>query len=496
MYNSILQFNEKCSERLEKIVNLVLNGEADFNDLTSAVQEEVLQLGTGIVKEVIEETDKLIKESVERKREYTVERKSETKQILDVMGTISYSRTGYVSKKTGEYIYLVDRVMGINPHQRLTLSAAARTIEEAIETSYSKGGSNASIADGTSKQAVKELIHTIKIESPHKELIKKKKMKHLHIVADEDHVSAQFWEKRGDLGKDILGRKVNTIMPKIICLYEDIIDTAKENSGNHRSKLTGKHYFGGVYEGTVKNEDLWQEVQDYIDDVYDEETLKKVYIAGDGAGWIKAGIKVVDKSVFVLDKFHMMKYINKATVHLWDSVDDVKELIWDAIDTADKQAIEDITAQILCVTKSENKAAEVKDMRNYLINNWDGIKIRSTDRGGCWPCCAEAQVSHVLSDRMSSRPMGWSKLGCDQMTKLRAYISNKGKVIDLLKKQQEELLIEAKEEIKKVALKTLKIKQKAYRNIDTLNVNIPGINNSNMDWLRGIVNGGFNLGNI
>ena len=83
-----------------------------------------------------------------------------------------------------------------------------------------------------------------------------------------------------------------------------------------------------------------------------------------------------------------------------------------------------------------------------------------------------------------------------QMTKLRAYISNKGKVIDLLKKQQEELLIEAKEEIKKVALKTLKIKQKAYRNIDTLNVNIPGINNSNMDWLRGIVNGGFNLGNI
>ncbi|NLY82458.1 MAG: hypothetical protein GX078_06740 [Clostridiales bacterium] len=54
MYNSILQFNEKCSERLEKIVNLVLNGEADFNDLTSAVQEEVLQLGTGIVKEVIE----------------------------------------------------------------------------------------------------------------------------------------------------------------------------------------------------------------------------------------------------------------------------------------------------------------------------------------------------------------------------------------------------------------------------------------------------------
>ena len=49
-------------------------------------------------------------------------------------------------------------------------------------------------------------------------------MRHLHIVADEDHVAAQFWNSKGDLEKNALGHKINTIMPKIIVLYEDVIN--------------------------------------------------------------------------------------------------------------------------------------------------------------------------------------------------------------------------------------------------------------------------------
>lgn len=493
MYNSILQFSEQCSEKLEKVVNLILNGDKDINDLTETVQNEVLKLGTGIVEEVIEKVDQELKLAIDRKKYYTVEKKNEPKQLLDVMGTINYVRTGYEDKKTGDYVYLVDRIMGIDPHQRLTLAAATKVIEEASETSYAKGGSNASIIDCMSKQAVKELIHGLEIKPVSEELTEKKKIKHLHIVADEDHVSAQFWNRRGDLTKDKSGRKQNTIMPKVICLYEDVIDLGNEK---HRNKLIGKHYFGGVYEGTTKNEELWQEVQDYIDDVYDEEFLERVYISGDGANWIKTGTTVVDKSVFVLDKFHMMKYINTATTHLWDSVEDVKELIWNAIESSDKKALRDVTEEILRVTESEKKAKEVKNMYRYLMNNWEGITIRSVDKGGCWPCCAEGQVSHILSKRMSSRPMGWSKHGCDQITKLRVYMNNGGKVLDLLKEQKKDLLELAKAEKDKLTIKTLKVKKKAYSAIDTLNVDIPGIDCSNMSWLRGIINSGFKLNDI
>jgi len=36
-------------------------------------------------------------------------------------------------------------------------------------------------------------------------------------------------------------------------------------------------------------------------------------------------------------------------------------------------------------------------------------------------CSAEGHVSHVLSERMSSRPLGWSRQGAEQMARLRAF---------------------------------------------------------------------------
>ena len=54
----------------------------------------------------------------------------------------------------------------------------------------------------------------------------------------------------------------------------------------------------------------------------------------------------------------------------------------------------------------------------------DGVKGSST----------EGHVSHVLSARMSSRPMGWSMHGATQMAKLRAYELN-GELVRYQKKE-------------------------------------------------------------
>ena len=50
-------------------------------------------------------------------------------------------------------------------------------------------------------------------------------------------------------------------------------------------------------------------------------------------------------------------------------------------------------------------------------------------------CSAEGHVSHVLSERLSSRPMGWSQSGADRMSKLRCYERNHGreKIIELVR---------------------------------------------------------------
>ena len=54
-------------------------------------------------------------------------------------------------------------------------------------------------------------------------------------------------------------------------------------------------------------------------------------------------------------------------------------------------------------------------------------------------CSAEGHVSHIYADRMSSRPLGWSKCGADKMARLRIYYQNKGDMLELVRCQREEL---------------------------------------------------------
>ena len=488
MYESILQFAQENIKEFEKVIEKILTGEADYDDLTKEIHERVLNLGKRLQVEMLEKLDEEIRNSENRKKNWTVERRNEPKELLDVMGSIRYQRTGYVHKSTGEYTYLLDDILGIEKHQKITLGSAAKILEETIVSSYSRGGKRASETDAASKQAVKELVHKTEIDMPTPILSEKKKQRYLHVVADEDHVAAQFWKNKGDLQKGTNGQKINTIQPKLICLYEDVVNASGETSKNPRYALVGKRYFSGIYKGNAANEKLWKEVLSYIEATYDTEVLERIYISGDGAGWIKAGLDVLENSVFVLDKFHMMKYVNTSVAHLGDSIDDAKEMIWDALNYGDKKELKRVYEAILRLTENENKREEVTSAFKYFMNNWSGIRIRVTDAGGIWRCCAEGQVSHVLSDRLSSRPMGWSVKGCDQMAKFRAYQRNGGDILELLRfqkkrKKKEERIIQHEELIKE-----LRKKQSGWKYSERFSKEIPGIEQNSMKWLRDLIN--------
>ncbi len=488
MYYTIQHFIEKDIKEIEKLVGEVIEGKKDTEDLSENILQRVLKLGTGLLGEIYELLDDEIRESVARKKHWNIEHREQEKTILDVMGKITFKRTGYLTKGSNEYVYLLDQVLGFEPGQKITLGVAAKALEEAIDSSFSKGGKKASLTEEISRQTVKELVHETVIEIPVKEPKEKKKLKYLHIVADEDHVASQFNEQKGDLPKDIRGNTINTIIPKLICVYEDIINESGEKSKSPRYKLIGKKYFSGIYAGSRLNEELWNLVADYIETVYDTEYLERVYIAGDGGPWIKAGCEYIENSRFILDKFHMMKYVNSSVTQLSEGADDAKEEIWEALNRADKKALKNVYRRILDVTESESKREEVEKALNYFLNNWDGIKIKVDEPGGCWRCCAEGQVSHVLSARMSSRPMGWSKFGCDQMAKLRAYKYNDGKVIDLLKYQKNKQKEHKHREEQEVLIKELRKKQSGWDYAEKTKVAIPGLERYSMKWMRGLIN--------
>ncbi|MDO5407989.1 MAG: ISLre2 family transposase [Eubacteriales bacterium] len=487
MYQSILQFIEKDIKEIEKVLGNILTGEKDTDDLTKEVQDRLMNLAARWISEMYEMLDAEIRSSIKRKLHWTIEQRNEPKELLDTVGMLHFNRTGYKDKKTGKYIYLLDEILGLSGHQRMTIGAAANILEEAVLTSYAKGGSAASPSDAASKQTVKKLVHETEIDFPLPEVREKRKQKYLHIVADEDHVAAQFWKEKGDLEKSESGNKINTIMPKIIVVFEDVVDISGERSGSHRYRLVEKRTFCGVHKGTEANLRFWEEVRDYIAAVYDTDTLEKIYIAGDGAAWIKSGTEVLEKSCFVLDKFHMMKYINESVSHLLDSADEIKEEIWESINKADKEGLKRIYRSILKVTEEGNKYEQVKAARNYFMNQWNGIENRVKDAGARWRCCAEGQVSHVLSARMSSRPMGWSERGCDQMAKLRAYHWNVGKIIDLLRYQKKKERQEEKRKEQEELIKELRKKQKNWSYAEQMRAEVPGTEQHSMKWMRDII---------
>ena len=139
MNNSVKYFNEVCIKKF-------LDFSADFadnpKDLASYVKnitDQLAKLGVMIIKETLEEFDSIIKNSSERKAKWYVDKTVE-KNIITSLGSVDYNKTLYKDKKSGEYIYLLDEIMGISPHTRISEDAVERVLTEAVQTSYRRGG--------------------------------------------------------------------------------------------------------------------------------------------------------------------------------------------------------------------------------------------------------------------------------------------------------------------------------------------------------------------
>lgn len=93
------------------------------------------------------------------------------------LGEVGYHKTLFKNTTTGESCYLLDQLMGIEHHARITEDAEARILKEASENSYRKGGTNASMnGDCVSKEAVMNKLH--RLEFPVLKAEKKKELKH------------------------------------------------------------------------------------------------------------------------------------------------------------------------------------------------------------------------------------------------------------------------------------------------------------------------------
>ena len=391
-------------ENLEKL----MSGEARVSDLVVNLEAMLRQVGTKLTGEALERLDEAILRSRERKLEWHIERRRDEKNIATVLGEVSYRRTYYRHKQRKEYAYLSDEWAGIAGHARMDESLGVRLAENAVETSYQKAVERELHSGISSKSAVMNAIRRIGPVEKDDDPKEKKRVEILYVEADEDHVALQ----RG-----------GNILAKVIYVHE-----GKKEVNRGRQQLVDLRYMTGAGQSS---EELWLKVADYLEAVYESQAIKKVFISGDGHGWIREGLNWIHKSVFVLDRFHLAKYVRKATTHM----EYVREPLWGYLERGMSRAVAEVMDILAQGADSEHKREEVRDTKRYIANHWEAIQ-RQKSRGYVG-CSAEGHVSHVLSARCSSRPMGWSVLGLDLMVKLRAFKFNGGNLYDFVRVQKE-----------------------------------------------------------
>ena len=432
MYQSILQFCEKGIIDLDEICAKFFEDPSDIAGFVTGVKDGFLKAACGYVSDAFEEMDQKIRDSILRAQEWTVVRR-DRKPMLTSIGEISYRKTLYINKKSGERAYLLDRMLGLEKNTRMTEDAEAQMLEEAVQTSYQKGGEAASILDSVSKGTVKNHLHVLEFPKA-TEGKEKKQVRYLYIDAGEDHVPLQFFETKGDIRPGKNGRKNNNVQVKLVYVYEGI---EPESPGSKRYRLIHPHYFSGVYEG-ADNEKLWEEVTDYIEGNYQTDRIEKIYLNSDGGSWIKGCRKKLETVTAVLDEYHINKYLTKMTSHLYDSADEGKLVLREAIREDTKAVFRKEVDRIREYAREED-LERIAEGERYIIGNWMAAKIRMQKANGVVGSSTEGHISHVLADRMSSRPLGWSKTGADRMGRLRAYYWNGGDMLELVRYQKRNL---------------------------------------------------------
>jgi len=382
-------------EILEKIQK---DGLGNIGETAEALFQIVKENTRELLRVILEATDAAIAEAkAERKADgLRVKERNVKRRLQTSLGAMEYGRTYYETAE-GEYVYLLDHLIGVEPYERMSKTLSAKLVNLAAEMSYGKSAACAE-AD-VSRQTVSNKVNALREVVQEVERVKETP-EELHLFADEDHVHL----------KD--GR--NAIVP-LVTISEGI---DKSNPKRHRL-INPLHIAGYGMEAEAFND----QVEACVYERYDLNKVNRIYIHGDGASRIVALGERFPNAEHVLDGFHLEKYLKKLG-HFNDAAQRMGALraaLKDGNWKTYKKLLETIYA--LQTGKDRERC---KPVILYLWNNrWSAHLRYSPDICGS---CTESLVSHVLSERLSRTPLAWSERGLEKMTMLVVYRKNGRKV--------------------------------------------------------------------
>ena len=393
---------------LEKVFTVHAYSITDLDATASALKKDSDQLSREILQILIEEMNDSLRKDKSKRKELglVIKEKNRPRNLFTELGEIKFSRDYYYNKNTEEYETPLDAMMSIERRARIGGAVSAKLATKATVESYER--STQDVTGGlVSRQTVRN--HILRAPELEREprSSEKRKVEILDVYADEDHVHLQ------KPGKE-KGKK-SKMVPLVT------VTEGKVKVGKSRYATVNPIHFVDERQDT---DALWESVEGYIMKTYDMEYLKEIRLHGDGAKWINKGLENFPNVVRVLDGFHLQKYLRGISQKF--PKQHVQRRINEALAENNRDKVEVILRSLISLCEDEKEFEKIQDVQTYLFSNWEAAVNRFKE--GISGSCTEGLISHVLSERFSRNPMGWSEEGIGKLSKLRVFCKNGGKV--------------------------------------------------------------------
>ena len=336
---------------------------------------------TDILKVYLQNLDQslLLDKSKRKALGLTVERKHCRRSVLTSVGALDFERT-YYKKKDGSYVFALDELVGLEKYQRISDSVENKIVSAARSMSYSRSCdviANGMVSSRTVCSKIRQCVPSFPI-------VERRSVPVIHVDADEDHVKLQ--NGRG-------------AMVYLASVYEGL-----DHNGSRGICRNCWH----KAEFRKSADDFWEELITEIERRYDLR-YTKIYLHGDGAAWIKKGLEWLPNSTYVLDRFH----VTQAVARIVSGIDDwqVKKSYQRVLHMALREDNKELLIQAVdsLVDQYPGRSEVAYKNLHYLLDNYPAIQIWRVDAEARNGGASEPHVSHVLSARLSSRPMAWSE---------------------------------------------------------------------------------------
>lgn len=332
--------------------------------------------------------------------------------LITFYGEVTFKRRRYYDRNKKKEFCFVDEVLSLPSYISLDPFVCAKICEVSSHSSYAKTGKIVSemigkrmkFNDDPSREIISRALArnvVLNFKIPDIPYTLKETPKILYVMLDEKWVHSQYNDDED-------------YMVKAAVVFENadlVYKYKKKKDSENRIELLGKQVLASI------DNDLQQQVLDYIYYSYDTDQIDEIVFMGDCASWVKTfhrGFKFHPhmKITVSIDGYHLSQAIQHICTskynHFTDSFNQV-------IKSNDKQGFKDLCNQIL--EYEPTRLDTIVKKQDYILNNWRFIQTYF--HKVFVKCSMEAHISHCFADLFTARPRAYSEKGLRQLLKPR-----------------------------------------------------------------------------